>query len=130
MRADDACTERTSGRADGAHKARTGLRRRGRGPTGADKRSGGQADLGGRGAKEPRSGGLGGRVDEGVGLGLKGHIPRGPFHSWVPSPLTSLERDVRRVFESAVGSSRILSQTLVHSTWNSLASFECECAGC
>ena len=37
-------------------------------------------------------GGSGGRADEGVGLGLKGHILRGPFHSWAPSPLASSER--------------------------------------
>ena len=61
------------------------------------------------GMEEPRSGGLSGQVDEEsggradgrtgkrvdkrVGLGLKGHIPRGPFHSWAPSPLASSERE-------------------------------------
>ena len=65
--ADDACMEWTGGRADG----RTGW----------------------LGAEEARSGGLGRRADEGVGLGLKGHIPRGPFHSWAPSPLASSERE-------------------------------------
>ena len=33
-----------------------------------------------------------GRADEQVGLGLKGHIPRGPLHSWVPSLLALSER--------------------------------------
>ena len=33
------------------------------------------------------------RADERVGLGLKGHIPRGPLHSWAPSPLASSERE-------------------------------------
>ena len=93
----------SSGCADGTHEARrggraeearTGPRRRRRGPAGgrADKRPGGRADWA-VGAEEPRSGGLDGQVDERVGLGLKGHIPRGPFHSWMPSPLALSERE-------------------------------------
>ena len=102
-------------RADG----RTGRKGRGqsgeRGPRGADRQTGEQAvgrtgGLGGRGlhCADDESGrrvdwAVGGgraavgrtgrRVDEGVGLGLKGHIPRGPFHSWAPSPLASSERE-------------------------------------
>ena len=34
-----------------------------------------------------------GRVDKQVGLGLKGHIPRGWVHSWAPSPLALSERE-------------------------------------
>ena len=49
-----------------AEEARTRLRRRGQGPA---------------------------RLDERVGLGLKNHIPRGPLHSWAPSPLASSERE-------------------------------------
>ena len=91
--ADDACTERTSGR----------------GPRGADRRMGGR---GTDGAQQVRTGGRGrksrGRADwadrqtsslvdgrtggRGGGLGFKIHIPRGPFHSWAPSPLASSER--------------------------------------
>ena len=41
----------------------------------------------------PLVGRTGGQADERVGLGLKGHIPRGPFHSWAPSPLASSERE-------------------------------------
>ena len=109
---------RTSGRADGAERPRTvertGAERLrtvertgaervwtvertgGRGPAHADGRTGGQADK--------RSGGwadwadwadgrTGGRANERVGLGLKGHIPRGPLHSWAPSSLASSERE-------------------------------------
>ena len=87
---------------------RDGQKRRGRGPRGADGRTGGLVDgrmggLGGRGRKsrgraDGESGGradgrTGGRADERVGLGLKGHIPRSPLHSWAPSPLASSERE-------------------------------------
>ena len=59
--------------------------------------SGGRADWmvgGGRGAVER----IGSRADgqtvgRGVGLGLKGHIPQGPFHSWAPSLLASSEHE-------------------------------------
>ena len=36
---------------------------------------------------------MGGQANERVGLGLKGHIPRGPLHSWAPSPLASSEHE-------------------------------------
>ena len=85
---------RTSGRgADG----RTGGR--------ADKRSGGRVDwaveasiartAGGADGRtgSPPVGRMGERADERVGLGLKSHIPRGPLHSWAPSPLASSERE-------------------------------------
>ena len=85
-----------------------GQKRRGWGPGGADRTQhawmGGREDgrTGRSGAEEPRSGSQGvrwsggraycqsvgradgrkgGRADERVGLGLKGHIPRGPLHS-------------------------------------------------
>ena len=108
--ADGAHEARTCGRAE---EARTAPKRRGRSAVGADGRMGGQAvgrtgGLGGRGGRGA-DGGLGGwadgrigsppvgqtgrRADERVGLGLKGHIPRGPLHSWAPSPLASSERE-------------------------------------
>ena len=59
---------RTAGRADGR--------------IGADEHTGRAPD-----------GRTGGRVDERVGLGLKGHIPRGWVHSWAPSSLASSERE-------------------------------------
>ena len=83
----------------------------GRGGKGADSRTDGwtgptrlgQADRRkirgwGLGGADGRIGGLavwrtGGQADEGVGLGLKGHIPPIPFHSWAPSPLASSERE-------------------------------------
>ena len=94
--------EQSSGRADGAHEARTS----GRGPTGrgrTDGRTSGRANGWTRrsGAEEAAVGQTRrmGRTcspvvgaDEWVGLGLKGHIPQGPFHSWAPSPLASSER--------------------------------------
>ena len=80
-RTDRAHEARTGGRAE---EARTGPSRRGR----ADERTGRSGPpLHGR-----RVGRTNGRADERVGLGLKGHIPRGSFHSWAPSPLASLER--------------------------------------
>ena len=70
------------GRADGGRK-------------GADNRTNGRT--GGRGtdrAQEARTGpSTRRRADERVGLGLKGHIPRGWVHSWAPSPLASSERE-------------------------------------
>ena len=36
---------------------------------------------------------MSGQADERVGLGLKGHIPRGPLHFWAPSPLALSERE-------------------------------------
>ena len=84
---------RTGGRgADGAQEARTGDSRRRRADEADGSVGGGRAD----GVR--RSGGLaavraGGLADERVGLGLKGHIPRGPLHSWAPSPLASSERE-------------------------------------
>ena len=94
------------------HGHANGQKRRGRGPRGANGRTGG---LGGRGRRGVdggsggmgRLGGRGGlartggrgvrwsgrRADERVSLGLKGHIPRGPLHSWAPSPLASSERE-------------------------------------
>ena len=152
--ADDACMEWTGGRADGrtgadealgrtgAERVRTVEQTGGRGPQGADTRTGrrgtdgaqealtgpntrGWADgrMGGRAdwaveggrAAVGRTGQTGrrgvrwsggraywqsasradgrtdGRADERVGLGLKGHIPRGWVHSWAPSPLASSE---------------------------------------
>ena len=84
---------RTDGRgADGAQEARTGRSRRGR----ADGQIGRSGGLGGRAdgrTGSPPVGRTGGRMDERVGLGLKGHIPRGPLHSWAPSPLASSERE-------------------------------------
>ena len=88
----------------GAEKARTVERTGRRGPRGADGaeevRTGGRADwaVGGRRApigrtSSPVVGQTGGRANERVGVGLKGHIPRGPFHSWAPSPLASSERE-------------------------------------
>ena len=53
-----------------------GQKRHGRGPGGADGRTGPSKV-----------------ADERVGLGLKGHIPQGPLHSWAPSPLASSERE-------------------------------------
>ena len=79
-----------------------GQKRRGQGPARMDGRRSGQAvgqtgGLGGRGRKsrgraDSADGRTGGWVDEWVGLGLKGHIPRGWVHSWAPSLLASLER--------------------------------------
>ena len=62
----------------------------------ADEESAGRAD--GRTGTDGHTGSLpvgqtGGRADERVGLGLKGHIPRGWIHSWAPSPLASSERE-------------------------------------
>ena len=78
--ADDACTKRTGGQA---------LTRQLGGQ--ADRRTGwkGCRQSGGRGRKG--RGQSGGRVDEGVDLGLKGHIPPTPFHSLAPSPLALSE---------------------------------------
>ena len=97
--------ERTSGRAD--------KRTSGRGGKATDGRADGQT--GRSGPEEPQSGGLGrradgesagqadgrtgadertsGRADKWVGLGLKGHIPRGWVHSWAPSPLALSKRE-------------------------------------
>ena len=83
-----------SGGVDRAHEARTreraeevrtGPRRRGR----ADGRTG----RSGPALRGRRVGWTGGRADERVGLGLKGHIPRGPLHSWAPILLASSERE-------------------------------------
>ena len=83
--------------ADSGEEGRTGPTRRGQGPARADGRTGGQAvgwtgGLGGQGL-HCANGGSGRRADERVGLGLKGHIPQGPLHSWAPSPLASSERE-------------------------------------
>ena len=97
--------ERTSGRADERTK-RSGPPLRGR----RVERTGGRADWAdwadGR-TGSPVVGQMSGlgctgvlavrrsdeRADERVGLGLKGHIPRGWVHSWAPSPLASSERE-------------------------------------
>ena len=66
----------------------------------ADGQTGRQADQAVRGGRNAVRGGrnavrrtrrMGRLTDEGVGSGLKGHIPRGPFHSWAPSPLALSE---------------------------------------
>ena len=75
----------TGGRGvDRAQEARTGGR--------VDKRSGGRADWV-VGACIARTAGW---ADGQTGLGLKGHIPQGPLHSWAPSPLALLERERAR----------------------------------
>ena len=119
----DEAVGRTGGRVDGAERARTSkradARTRGRGLHCADGGSDGRADWAVKGrratvgrtrsplvgrtggrvdsangrTRSPPVGRTGGRANEWVGLGLKGHIPRGPFHSWAPSPLASLERE-------------------------------------
>ena len=68
-----------------------GRKRRGWGRIGANGRTGG---LGGRANGRTRR--MGERADGRVGLDLKGHIPRGPFHSWTPSSLASLEHECAR----------------------------------
>ena len=78
------------GQADGRTGRSGGLRGRG------GEESAGWAD--GRTEADRRTSSLpvgrtSGRADERVGLGLKGHIPRGPLHSWAPSPLASSERE-------------------------------------
>ena len=98
----------SSGRADKAHEARTGGRAEEArmGPNRRERADGRTRQLG---VEEARSSGLGGwadwqsserakgrrggGADEGVGLGLKGQIPRGPFYSWAPSPLASSEHE-------------------------------------
>ena len=82
-----------------------GRKRRGQGLGGVDgrtsgranKRSGGRADWAVRACIARTAGWADGRTsrraDKRVGLGLKGHIPRGPLHSWVPSPLASSEHE-------------------------------------
>ena len=102
--ADDACTERTGGRALTKRSGgRADERTSGRGGKATDDR----ADGGGKGADSGADGRTGGwadkrssrradwvvGADERVGLGLKGHIPRGPLHSWAPNPLASSERE-------------------------------------
>ena len=69
-----------SGRADG--RKRRGLGRW------ADRRTRADGHFG-----SPPVGQTGGQADERVGLGLKGHIPRGPLHPSAPSPLASSERE-------------------------------------
>ena len=94
--------ERSPGGADGGHHARTSGRADW--AVGASiVRTAGRADWAvgaGRAAvgRTGRTGVLavrrsGGRADKRVGLGIKGHIPRGPLHSWAPSPLASSERE-------------------------------------
>ena len=81
--------------ADGAHEAQTGgqaVRRTGR-LGGQGRKSRDRADWTDRRTCSRVVGRTGGRAEEGVGLGLKGHIPQGPFHSWAPSLLASSERE-------------------------------------
>ena len=97
--ADSGANGRTSGRADGwtGPSGQTGRGRRVRRMGGrgggesagwADGRTGAYGRTG-----SPPVGRTGGRADERVGLNLKGHIPRGPLHSWAPSPLASSKRE-------------------------------------
>ena len=92
------------GGVDGAQEAQTGPSTRGRANERTSGRGNGRTGRSGPPLRRRRvgwtnkrgvrwSGGRGGRADERVGLGLKGHIPRGPLHSWAPSPLASLERE-------------------------------------
>ena len=102
-----------SGRVEGAERVRTVEQTGGRGPRGTDKRTGRRgADRAQHartdGRADKRSGGRAdwavgasiartvGRADEEVGLGLKGHIPRGWVHFWAPSLLASSECECAR----------------------------------
>ena len=67
-----------------------GQKRCGRGPARTDRRTGGWVYWQSAGRADGR---IGERADKRVGLGLKGHIPRGWIHSWVPSPLASSEHE-------------------------------------
>ena len=139
-RADEAeraqTVEQTGGR---AKVAQMGPRRHGQGPTGADGRTGG---LGGPGlhctdggsgrqtdgwtgqseAEEPRSGGLavGQRGRRAGGLGFKRLHSTRPISLLGAQSACLVRARVRRVPESAVGSSRIPCQTPVLSAWTFL----------
>ena len=88
---------RTGGRADARTRRKGADDRVDGGGKGADSRADRRTGPTRRKQADGRTGVLvvrrsGGRGDERVGLGLKGHIPRGWVHSWTPSPLASSER--------------------------------------
>ena len=87
--------------------------------------------LGGQGLQsaDGGSGGLGGWAVEGVGLGLKGHIPPIPFHSWAPSPFALGERECAGCLgvQWGLGGFPVKHPYLAPGL---TCLFECECAGC